>query len=140
MIAIASDHAGYKLKLELIEHFKKIGAEFNDLGPYCEKPTDYPVYAKAAAKTVLDKEADFGVLICGTGIGVSIAANKIRGIRCALCHDIFSAKAARAHNDANMLALGGRMIGARLAAEITDAFLSTAFSGEERHRRRIDAL
>ena len=140
MIAIASDHAGYRLKLELIEHFKKTGVKFNDLGPYCDAPTDYPVYAKAVAKAVLDKNADFGVVICGTGIGVSIAANKIHGVRCALCHDPFSAKAARAHNDANILALGGRIVGARLASEIADVFLSAAFSGEKRHRRRIDSL
>jgi ribose 5-phosphate isomerase B len=140
MIAVASDHGGYKLKQALMEHFRTKDIDFKDLGVYSETPADYPVYAKVVAESVLNGESDFGVVLCGTGIGVSIAANRIAGIRCALCHDVFSAKAARNHNDANMLAMGGRVVGSGLAAEIADAFLSEPFSGDERHKRRIDML
>ncbi len=137
MIALGSDAAGYGLKQEVMEYLKQEGLEYKDYGCFDESPCDYPVYAKKVAHAVADGECERGILICGTGIGISIAANKVRGIRAALCHDTFSAQATREHNDANILAMGARVIGPGLALKITDTFLHTKFSGVERHKNRI---
>ena len=140
MIAIGSDHGGFALKQEVMAHLKDRGIEFKDYGTYDEKSCDYPEYGKKVAHAVVSGEAEKGILICGTGIGISITANKIKGIRCALCADTFSAEATRLHNDANVLAMGGRTIGPGLALKIVDTFLDTEFSGEERHIRRISMI
>lgn len=140
MIGLGSDQAGYMLKQKIIAHLEEIGIEYKDYGSYNEEACDYPVYGKAVANAVITGECENGIIICGTGIGISIAANKVPGIRAALCHDCFSAEAARQHNDANILAMGARVIGAGLAIKIVDIFINTEFSGEERHRRRIGLL
>lgn len=140
MIAIGSDHGGFALKQEVMAHLKDRGIEFKDYGTYDEKSCDYPEYGKKVAHAVVSGEAEKGILICGTGIGISITANKIKGIRCALCADTFSAEATRLHNDANVLAMGGRTVGPGLALKIVDTFLDTEFSGEERHIRRISMI
>ena len=137
MIAIGCDHCGFALKQEIFAHFKAKGIDFKDFGCMSEEAVDYPDYAKAVSKAVLNGDCEKGVLICGTGIGISIAANKISGIRCALCHDVFSAEATRLHNDTNIVALGGRIVGPGLAIKIVDTFLETPFSNEERHIKRI---
>ena len=137
MIAIGCDHGGYPLMREVIKYLDEAGIEYKNFGTYSEESCDYPVYAKLAANAVASGECDKGILICGTGIGISITANKIKGIRCALCHDCFSAKATRLHNDANIVAMGARVVGPGLAVKIIDTFLNTPFSGEERHKRRI---
>lgn len=140
MIALGSDQGGYLLKQEVIKHLEEKGMEYKDYGSYDEKSCDYPVYAKKVAKAVASGECDRGILICGTGIGISIAANKVKGIRAALCHDTFSAQATREHNDANILAMGARVIGPGLALKIVDTFLETEFSNEERHVRRVGMI
>lgn len=140
MIAIGSDHGGFALKAEIMEHLEKRGFAYKDFGTYSEASCDYPVYGRAVAKAVAAGEYEFGILICGTGIGVSITANKVPGIRAALCGDCFSAQATREHNDANILALGARVTGPGLALKIVDTFLDTPFSGEERHARRISMI
>jgi ribose 5-phosphate isomerase B len=137
MIALASDHGGYGLKQEIIKHLQERGLEYRDYGCDSEQSCDYPEFAHAAAHAVADGVCERGILICGTGIGISIAANKVPGIRAALCHDCFSAQATREHNDANMLAMGARVIGTGLALKIVDTFLDTPFSNDERHIRRI---
>lgn len=137
MIALGSDHGGYELKQEIINYLKENGIDFKDYGCYSTESCDYPVYAKEVANAIVNKECDKGILVCGTGIGISITANKIKGIRAAVCTDCFTAQATRSHNDANVLALGGRVVGAGLAIKIVDTFLNTEFSGEERHMRRI---
>lgn len=137
MIAIGSDHAGFQLKEEIKQHLVKQGVEVEDMGCFSTASVDYPTYAKAVAKAVADKEAEKGIIVCGTGIGVNMTANKIKGVRAALCHDCFSAEATRLHNDANVLTMGARVIGGGLALKIVDTFLNTPFSGEERHARRI---
>ena len=137
MIGLGSDSAGYGLKQEVIEYLKDKGLEYKDYGCFDEQPCDYPIYAKKVAHAVADGECDRGILICGTGIGISIAANKVKGIRAAVCHDVFSAKATREHNDANILAMGARVIGPGHALMIVDTFLNTEFSNAERHKRRI---
>lgn len=139
-IAFGCDHAGYSLKEEVFDYLNKKGYEIIDCGTDSYDSVDYPVYGEAAARKVASGEADFGIVICGTGIGISLAANKVKGIRCALLSDTFSAKATRQHNDANMMALGSRVIGPGLAIEIIDAFLSTPFSQAQRHQKRIDML
>lgn len=139
-IAIGADHGGYDIKEEIKEYLKANDIEYSDVGIYEKKSCDYPDIALLAAVKVLNKECDLGVLVCGTGIGISIAANKIAGIRCAHCHDTTSAKLTRLHNDANMLAMGGRIIGAELAKDIVEAFIKTPFSGDERHKRRIGKI
>ena len=139
MIVIASDHGGYALKQELMEHLRTRGVAFEDIGTYTEESCDYPVYAEKAARGVAEGKYEKGILVCGTGIGMSLAANKIRGIRCAVLSDCFSAEMCRAHNDANMIALGGRVIGAELAKRMTDLFLDTPFLGG-RHARRVDLI
>ena len=140
MIAIGSDHGGYALKQALMAHLDKRGLEYKDFGTYSEASCDYPVYAKAVANAVVNGECDRGILICGTGIGVSMTANKIHGIRAALCSDCFSAEATRQHNDANILCMGARVVGEGLALKIADTFLDTPFSNDERHIRRISQI
>ena len=136
-VSIGSDHGGYELKLEVIEHLKKRGFEVTDVGTDSPASCDYPIYAKKVTEDIQSKNADLGILICGTGIGMSMAANKEPGIRAALCHDTFSAKATREHNDANILCMGARVVGPGLALMIIDTFLDTPFSNDERHIRRI---
>ena len=140
MIALGSDQGGYGLKQEVIKHLQEKGIEYKDYGSYDEKSCDYPVYAKKVANAVVSGECDKGILICGTGIGISIAANKVKGIRAALCHDVFSAQATREHNDANILAMGARVIGPGHALKIVDTFLETEFSNIERHARRVGMI
>lgn len=140
MIALGCDQAGYKLMQEVKKHLEERGLEYKDFGTYSEDSVDYPEFGKKAARAVASGECERGILICGTGIGISIAANKIKGIRAALCHDVFSAEATRLHNDANMLAMGGRVVGIGPALKIVDTFLDTPFSNEERHVRRINML
>lgn len=138
-VAVACDHGGFRLKNVLMEEMKRQGIEVVDFGTYNEESCDYPDFAAPAAKAVAKGECDKGVLVCGTGIGVSMTANKVKGIRCALCHDVFSAKATRAHNDTNVLAMGQRVIGEGLAIEILNAWLHTEFEGD-RHIRRIQKV
>ena len=137
MIYIGSDHGGYTLKLEIIEHLRERGFEVVDIGCDSEASCDYPIYAKKVTDAIIDGSADKGILVCGTGIGMSMAANKVSGIRAALCHDVFSAQATREHNNANILCLGARVVGPGLALMIVDTFLDTAFSNDERHVRRL---
>lgn len=135
-IAIACDHGGFRLKNVLIDYLKKNNYEVEDFGCYNEDSCDYPDYAGKAALAVAKGICDRGIVVCGTGIGVSITANKVKGIRCSLCHDVFSAKATRAHNDSNMLAMGQRVIGEGLALEILKAWLEEEYEGG-RHDQRI---
>ena len=139
-IAIASDHGGFALKQEVMEHLKARNVEYIDKGFYSAASCDYPVFAKEVTAAVTSGEAELGILICGTGIGMSIAANKVKGIRAALCHDVFSAQATREHNDANILCMGARVVGPGLALMIVDTFLDTPFSNDERHIRRISLI
>ena len=139
-IAIGCDHAGIKLKPTLVEYLVKNGYEIKDFGTYTNESCNYAEYGAKVAEAVASGEFDRGILICGTGIGISITANKIKGIRAALCHDVFSAEATRLHNDANILAMGGRIVGPGLALMIVDKFLDTPFSNEERHARRIGMM
>lgn len=140
MIALGCDQGGFELMQVVIEHLKERGIEFKNFGVEEMKSVDYPIYAKKVAHAVANKECERGILICGTGIGISITANKVKGIRAALCHDVFSAEATRLHNDANILAMGGRVVGPGLALKIVDTFLDTPFSNEERHIRRISMI
>ena len=140
MIAIGCDHGGYYLKQDIIDFLETNGYEYKDYGTYSDESCDYPVYAKKVAHAVADGECEKGILICGTGIGVCITANKVKGIRAALVHDCFSAKATREHNDANIVTMGARVIGPGLATEIVRIFLETPFSNEERHIRRIKQI
>lgn len=137
MIAIACDHGGYVLKKEILKHLEERGLEYQDFGCDSEEAVDYPVYARKVTDAITSGACDKGILICGTGIGISIAANKVKGIRAALCTDCFTAEATRQHNDANILALGGRVVGPGLALKIVDTFLDTPFSNAERHKNRI---
>ena len=140
MIAAGCDHGGYPLKLAVLAYLKEHGLEYWDLGCDSAEAADYPLYGKAVGRAVAQGICEKGIVICSTGIGISIVANKVPGVRCALCGDTFSARATRQHNDANVLALGALVTGAGLALEIVDIFLSTPFSGAERHRRRIAQL
>ena len=140
MIAIGSDHGGYGLKQAVIKHLESKGFEIKDFGTYSTDSCDYPDYAKAVAKAVLSGECEKGILICGTGIGVSITANRFPGIRAALCGDVFSAQATREHNDSNILCMGARVTGEGLALKIVDTYLETPFSNDERHIRRISKI
>ena len=140
MIAIGSDHGGFDLKEKVIAHLKEQGVECKDLGCYDKSSCDYPIYGKAVAEAVASGECEKGIVICTTGIGISITANKMPGIRCALCADTVSAKLTRLHNDANVLAMGAGIVGENLAMGIVDTFLATEFSGEERHQRRINLI
>ena len=140
MLAIGSDHGGFALKQAIMKHLDRRGLAYHDYGTYTEESCDYPDYGRAVALAVAGGEAEAGILICGTGIGISITANKVPGIRAALCGDCFSAEATRLHNDANILALGGRVVGEGLALKIVDTFLDTPFSNDERHIRRISKI
>ena len=140
MLAIACDHAAVEFKQEIIAHLKKRGIACKDFGAFDADSVDYPDYARPVAEGVASGAFEKGILICGTGIGMSIAANKVAGIRCALCSDTFSARATREHNDANVLALGARVLGIGLAMDIVDIFVDTPFSNDERHIRRIDKI
>jgi len=139
-IAIASDHGGYDLKNEIIKYLEKMGYVYKDFGCYDSKPSDYPDYAYKVGQAVVEKEYQCGILICGTGIGMSIAANKIKEIRASLCHDTFSARMTREHNDSNILTMGGRVIGAGPARDIVKTWLTTEFSRESRHNVRLQKV
>ena len=140
MIGIGSDHGGFALKEAIKKHLEERGLEYKDYGTYSSASCDYPVYGRAVAKAVAAGECELGILICGTGIGISITANKVPGVRAALCSDCFSAEATRQHNNANILALGARVVGEGLALKIVDTFLDTPFSNDERHVRRISMI
>lgn len=135
-IAIGSDHGGYKLKEEIKKHLRSKRLSFKDFGAFSEGSVDYPDFGKMVAKAVASKKFKFGILVCGTGIGMSMVANKVAGIRAALCHSVYTAKMSRAHNDANILAMGERVLKRRTALKIVDTFLRTPFEGG-RHLRRI---
>lgn len=138
-IGIGNDHAGTDLKLEILKHLDEIGVEYIDYGVAPGEAIDYPVAAERVCREVVNGTVDRAILICGTGIGISIAANKIKGIRACACSDSFSAKYTRLHNDANALCLGGRVVGAGLACELVDLFLTIEFEGG-RHQRRVDLI
>lgn len=140
MIALGSDHGGLALKRAVMAHLDSRGLSYQDFGTYTADSCDYPEFGRAAAEAVASGACDRGIVICTTGIGISITANKVPGIRCALCGDCFSAQMTRLHNDANMLALGAAVTGEGLALKIVDTFLDTAFSQEERHIRRISKI
>lgn len=140
MIAIGSDHGGFDLKEVVIAHLKEQGIECKDFGCYDKSSCDYPLYGRAVAEAVAAGECEKGIVICTTGIGISITANKIKGVRCALCADTLTAQMTRLHNDANVLAMGGGIVGPNLAVSIVDTFLKTAFSEEEKHQRRIGLI
>lgn len=137
MIALGCDHAGLELKTAVMAHLDARGIEYKDYGTYTPESADYAIYAEKAARAVVSGECALGLLFCGTGVGISMAANKVRGIRAACCSDAFSAEMTRRHNDANILCLGGRVVTPEKAIELVDLFLDTPFSGEERHARRI---
>ena len=139
MIALGCDHGGYELMQEVIKYLEANNLEYKNFVCHGES-VDYPEDGKLVGHAVADGECEKGILICGTGIGISIAANKIKGVRCALCSDCFSAQATREHNNANVLAMGGRVIGPGLAVKIVDTFLNTEFSNDERHVRRISQI
>ena len=138
-ITIGSDHAGYGLKLKVIEHLRELGIEALDVGTDSEASCDYPVFAHRVCKNIQDGVTELGILVCGTGVGMSIAANKIKGIRAALCSDSFSTKFTRLHNDANVMCMGARTLGPGLACELAEIFLTTGFEGG-RHQRRVDLI
>ena len=140
MIALGCDQAGFELMQEVKTYLTGNGYEFKDFGTYSTEACDYPVYGKLVANAIVSGECDKGILVCGTGIGISIAANKVPGIRAAVCTDCFTAEATRQHNDANVLALGGRVVGKGLALKIVETFLTTPFSNAERHIRRVNML
>ena len=139
-IAIGCDHGALDLKNKVLAHLEKKGYEVQDFGTHTAASCDYPEFAAAAAKAVASGECEKGIVLCTTGIGVSIAANKVDGIRCALLHETWSAKMTRLHNDTNMMAMGAGVVGENLALEIVDTWLGTEFSGDERHQRRIDKM
>ncbi|MCL5958780.1 MAG: ribose 5-phosphate isomerase B [Chloroflexi bacterium] len=136
-IAIGCDHAGFDLKREIIRELADAGNEVNDLGAYDDRPSDYPDFALAVAQAVASASADRGIFICGTGVGPAMVANRVPGIRAAVCNDTFCAHTSREHNDANVLTLGSRVVGSGLALDIVKTWLATPFTGEERHRRRV---
>ena len=137
MIALGSDHGGYDLKQVVIGYLEEKGIAYKDFGCYDKNSCDYPNFGRAAAEAVASGECEKGIVVCTTGIGISMVANKVPGVRCALCQDSFSAKMTRLHNDANVLALGGGIVGPNLALDIVETFLNTEFSEEEKHIRRI---
>ena len=139
MIALGCDHGGYGLMQEIKAHLEKRGLKYRDFGTYSDASCDYPEYARAAAKAVASGECERGIVICGTGIGMSIAANKIKGIRAALCADSFSTRFTRMHNNSNVMCMGARTLGCGLACELAEIFLTTEFEGG-RHQRRIDLI
>ncbi len=136
-VALAADHAGFALKRDLGAYLASLGYTVLDLGSDSDAPVDYPDFAEAVGRAVLEERADRGVLLCGSGVGASVAANKLPGIRAGLCHDTYSAHQGVEHDNMNVLVLGARVIGAALAQELVEAFLRAGFSGEERHRRRL---
>lgn len=140
MISLGSDHGGYELKVAIIKHLEERGIECKDYGCYGLDSCDYPVFGRAAAEAVADGTCEKGIVVCTTGIGISITANKVKGVRCALCTNTELAKMTRLHNNSNMLALGASVVSEELAMEIVDTFLDTEFSNEERHIRRIDLI
>lgn len=139
MIAIGSDHGGYSLKVQIMKHLDERGLEYRDFGTYSDESCDYPDYGEAVGRAVASGEYERGIVVCGTGIGISISANKVHGVRAALCGDCFSAEMSRRHNDANILAMGERVTGVGLALKITDTFLDTGFDGG-RHARRVGKI
>ena len=139
-VAIGADHAGFKLKQELVGYLQGLGHKVIDLGTNSEDPVDYPDYAVAVGDAVLVGTAERGILICGSGVGASVAANKLKGIRAGLCHDTYSAHQGVEHDDMNVLVLGARVIGPALSNELANAFLHASFSGEERHVRRLNKV
>lgn len=139
MIALGCDHGGFELKNAIIEHFKENGIEYRDYGAYSAESVDYPIIAKTVCDAINAKECELGILCCGTGIGMSIVANKVDGIRAAACSETFSAELTRRHNNSNILCLGGRVIGAGLALKMVDLFINTPFEGG-RHQRRVDMV
>ena len=140
LIAIGSDHGGFKLKAEIIKHLNDRGYQVKDFGTFDEHSADYPDFGLAVAESIIKGECEKGIAICGTGIGISISVNKVPGIRAALCTDSFMAKMSREHNNANILALGERVIGVGSALEIVDAWLNTEFSGDDRHKARVNKI
>ncbi len=140
MIALACDHGGFELKEEIKAYLEKKGYEYKDFGCYNTESCDYPDFGQAAAYAVANGQCEKGILICGTGIGMSIVANKVKGVRCALLSDVFSAEATREHNDTNMMALGARVTGPGLAIKLVETWLSTPFSNDARHIRRIEKI
>ncbi len=138
-IAVGCDHGGFELKQTIMEHLSKKNIEVKDYGTYSEESCDYPEFGQKVGEAVVSKECDLGIIVCGTGIGISISANKVPGVRAALCSDTFSAHATREHNNANILALGARVVGKGLALDIVDTFLNSEFQGG-RHERRIDKI
>ena len=140
MIAIGSDHGGYDLKQCVIRHLEERGIPYKDMGCNGKESCDYPVFGRAVAKSVAEGRCEKGIVICTTGIGISMVANKVKGVRCALCADTLSAKMTRLHNNANVLAMGGGIVGPNLALEIVDTFLDTDFSNEEKHCRRVGMM
>jgi ribose 5-phosphate isomerase B len=139
-IVIGSDHAGYALKNSMGDLLRSLGHQVVDVGAFNENPSDYPDYAAAVGRAVLEGKADRGVLVCGSGVGASVAANKIMGIRAAVCHDTYSAHQGVEHDDMNVLVLGSRVIGVKLAEDLVKAFLAAKFTNEERHVRRINKI
>lgn len=140
MIALGSDHGGYDLKMEVIRYLEEKNIAYKDFGCLDKSSCDYPEFGRAAALAVANGECEKGIVICTTGIGISISANKVAGVRCALCADTLSAKMTRLHNNSNMLAMGAGIVGTNLAIEIVDTFLNTEFSNDERHIRRINKI
>ncbi len=139
-IAVGADHAGFSLKGRVVEFLQKEGHMVLDLGTHDSEPVDYPDYAEAVGASVVKGEAEVGILLCGSGVGASIAANKMTGIRAALCHDVFSARQSREDDDANVLCLGPRVVGPSLALELIRAFLRATFSQADRHKRRLEKV
>jgi RpiB/LacA/LacB family sugar-phosphate isomerase len=139
-IVVGSDHAGYPLKQEVAEDLRRDGHDVLDVGTHSTAPVDYPDSAEAVGKAVIEGRAERGVLICGSGVGASVAANKLPGVRAAICHDGYSAHQGVEHDDMNVLVLGGRIVGPALAQELVRAFVGARFSGEERHARRLDKV
>lgn len=139
-IVIGSDHAGFQLKVAVGDFLRSLGHEVLDVGAFNENPSDYPDYAEAVGRAILDGKAERGILICGSGVGASVAANKLPGIRAAMCHDTYSAHQGVEHDDLNVLVLGSRVIGVMLAQELVKAFLGAKFSNEERHARRVGKI
>jgi len=139
-IAIAADHAGFSMKEDLKEYLEDMGHEVHDLGTHNTEPVDYPKFAELVGLEILHEKADRGILVCGSGVGVSVAANKIPGVRCGVCHDYYSAHQSVEHDDVNVLALGNRVIGPAEARDLVKAFVDARFTGEERHRRRLQMV
>ena len=139
-VTIGSDHAGFALKSDLIAFLRDEGHEVVDVGTRSTDPVDYPDYAEAVARSVLNGDGERGILICGSGVGASVAANKVRGIRAGLCHDTYSAHQGVEHDDMNVLVLGSRVIGAQLARELAQSYLRARFTGEDRHVRRLNKV